>query len=472
MRLHRVAACSAIALFAISALCEGNAGISSELFVQRESNGATQLFTNLNPDKTGLSVVNSYEDPRMWTERYQEMVYGTIGTGVAVADYDRDGFPDVFIAVKTGGSRLYRNRGEMRFEDVTESAGLIENDDSWSKRITNWFDSDTDEASESWDQGAVFADVNNDGWLDLFVTSFAAPNRLYINQGDGTFEEEADVRGLNLVDSSGSAAFCDYDRDGWLDVYIQTNISDALASPEGQPDRLYRNLGDGYFSDVSNQSGIAGVSAGHSATWWDYDGDLLPDLYVANDFVNPDKLYRNLGDGTFEDVLESLVPVMPYYSMGADIGDVNNDGRFDLLVGDMAPSTHEKDQRGMAVSRAREMGKGLKDVAPQVMRNALYLNTGTERFLEIASLADVARTDWTWSVRFEDLDCDGFVDLHVTNGMVREYHNADILRKIMGSMNRMGQRGIMRASPLLSESNLAFRNLGGLSFERVESSWG
>lgn len=455
-----------VASVAISA--NSQTSIVTEPLNPRSGPMGETLFTELPPERTGLTVVNSYDDPRMWGARYQEMVFGTIGTGVAVADYDQDGRPDVFISVKTGGSRLYRNLGDFRFEDVTGSAGIALS----SSGFMSWFGGGSSEDGKPWDQGAVFADVDNDGWLDLYVTCFDAPNRLYMNQRDGTFVEEAEERGLNIQDGSGVAAFCDYDRDGWLDLYLQTNILDAIVDPEGRPDLLFHNNGDGTFSNATERSGISGISAGHSATWWDYDEDGWPDLYVANDFSNPDKLYRNLHDGTFEDVLKDTIPHMPYYSMGADIGDVNNDSRIDFFVGDMAPSTHEKNQRGMAISRARELGKQSSKQTPQRMRNALYLNTGTGRMLEGAWMHDVARTDWTWSTRFEDLDNDGFLDLHVTNGMVREYHNADILNKVMGAVSRQSQRVVMKVSPVLAESNLAYRNLSGKGFARTEQDWG
>ncbi|MBD5778327.1 VCBS repeat-containing protein [Pelagicoccus sp. NFK12] len=429
------------------------------------------LFSEIPSTHSGIDLVNSYNDPRMWGERYQEMVFGTIGTGVAVADYDKDGLPDLFLAAKTGGSRLYRNLGDFKFEDLTESAGLSLQDDSWSGRLRGLFGSGSDQ-DLPWDQGTAFVDVDNDGWLDLYVTSFNAPNRLYINQGDGTFHEEAEQRGLAIQDSSGSAAFCDFDRDGWLDVYLQTNMLDVISQPDGRPDRLFRNKGDGTFEEVTQSAGISGSTSGHSVAWWDYNEDGWPDIYVSNDFSVPDRLYQNNGDGTFTDVLESVLPLTPYYSMGADIGDINNDGLIDLFVGDMAPTSHETDHRGMAISRARELANRPPEAAPQRMRNALYLNTRSSRMLEAAWLFGVARSDWTWSVRFEDFDNDGWLDLHVTNGMIREYHNADILKGVMGAVSRQAQRAVMKRSPVMAESNLAFRNKQGQGFERVEQEWG
>jgi hypothetical protein len=315
--------------------------------------------------------------------------------------------------------------------------------------------------------------VNNDGHPDIYVCRIALPNQLFMNQGNGTFVEEAGARGLAVTDASGMAAFHDYDRDGWLDVYLQTNMLDFAANPKGQRDFLFHNNGDGTFSDVTNAAGISGETAGHSATWWDYNNDGWPDIYVANDFATPDNLYRNNKDGTFSDVINEVVPRSPYYSMGSDLGDVNNDGLIDLLVADMAATSPEKDRRSMAGSRSRgQVNPENPDEAPQYMRNALYLNTDTGFVLEGARLAGLAATDWTWSVRMEDLDNDGLIDVHVTNGMNREYHGTDLLEKIMVTEDRSAPVRIMRDSPVLNETNLAFKNLGDLRFENVGPPWG
>ena len=431
--------------------------ISFEALAPRPGPRGPTLFRVLPPEETGVVTQNNYDDPRMWGARYSENETGSIGTGIAIGDYDGDGRPDIFVVSKTGTCRLFRNLGNWRFEDVTERAGV----------------GDKGQAVDEWKQGATFVDVNNNGLLDIYVCRFNAPNLLYINQGDGTFKEEAAARGLAVKDASVMAAFCDYDRDGFLDVFIQTNILDAEEHPSGQRDYLFHNNGDGTFTDVTDKAGISGEAQGHSATWWDYDGDGWPDLYVANDFAAPDKLYRNNRDGTFTDAIDSVVPHMPYSSMGSDLGDVNNDGLIDFFVADMAATTHQKDQRTIAVMRSF-----LKDpaddstAAPQYMRNALYLNTGTGRMLEGACLAGLSATDWTWSVRLEDLDNDGRLDLFVTNGMNRETHNADLTARKELADSADEKVRIERASPVLSEQHLAYRNLGNLQFEDASAAWG
>jgi len=412
------------------------------------------MFTLLSPADTGVRVENKYDDPRMWGDLGHEFEVGAIGTGVAIGDYDGDGRPDIFVVSKTEGCRLFRNLGGYRFEDVTEKAGV-------------------GGTPGVWNQGATFVDINNNGLLDIYVCRFNAPNLLYINQGDGTFKEMAHAYGLDVTDACSMAAFCDYDRDGWLDVFIQTNVLNSAEHPDGQRNYLFHNNRNGTFTDVTARAGITGEAHGHSAVWWDFDNDGWPDLYVANDFAQPDVLYRNNRDGTFTNVIDGTVPHTPFSSMGSDLGDVDNDGLVDLLVTDMAATTHEQDQRGMADSRSRTTEDDRNPgAAPQYERNALYINTGTGHFLEAAYLAGLAATDWTWSPRLEDLDNDGRLDLFVTNGMHREATNVDLLARQSEAETPAERMRVMRDSPVLSETHLAFRNLGDLRFEDVGAAWG
>ncbi len=438
----------------------GPGGLAEAPLAARSGPRGATMFKLMTPEQTGIVTENRYDDPKMWGEHYQELTLGETGTGVAIGDFDNDGRPDVFVVSKTGGCRLFRNLGNWKFEDVTEKAKLTEGEGG-----------SVDPGA--WRQGAVFADVNNDGWLDIYVCRFNAPNLLYINQRDGTFKEEAAARGLGVVDACGVAAFCDYDRDGSLDVYITANMLDAAKHPNGQRGYLFHNNGDGTFTNVTEKAGIYGETLSHSATWWDYDGDGWPDLYVANDFAAPDRLYHNNRDGTFTDVINEVLPHMPYSSMGADLADINNDGRLDFFVADMAATTHEKDHRGMAYSRAltNTADFGMTG-APQYSRNVLYLGTGTGRFLEAAQLAGLGATDWTWSPRFEDLDNDGRIDCFFTTGMNREFQNADLRDRIILAESLEDRMNIMRASPKLVEANLAYRNLGDLRFEEVGAAWG
>ncbi|MFY9925328.1 MAG: FG-GAP-like repeat-containing protein [Opitutaceae bacterium] len=429
-------------------------GISSRPLAPHPYPRGRTMFTRLSPEETGVRVENSYGDPRMWGELYHEFADGPIGTGVAIGDFDGDGLPDLFVVSKTEGCRLFRNLGGYRFQDVTAKAGV-------------------GATPGVWNEGATFVDINNDGLLDIYVCRFNAPNLLYVNQGDGTFKEMAHAYGLDVVDACGMAYFCDYDRDGGLDVFIQTNLLDYNLHPNGQRNYLFHNNRDGTFTNVTERAGISGEAHGHSAAWWDLEGEGWPDLYVANDFAAPDVLYHNNRDGTFTNVIDRVVPHMPYSSMGSDVGDLLNDGHIDLLVADMAATTHEEDQRSMADSRSRttedDQNPGL---APQYERSALYLSTCTGRCLEAAFLAGIEATDWTWSPRFEDLDNDGRLDLFVTNGMYREAHNVDLLARQAAADTPNERLRIMRSSPVFAETHLAFRNLGDLRFENTGAAWG
>ncbi|HEX2855609.1 MAG TPA: FG-GAP-like repeat-containing protein [Opitutaceae bacterium] len=448
----------AILTLAAASAADSVEGITEASFAPRSGPRGPTLFAELSPEQTGIVTENRYADPRMWAERAKELEIGAVGTGVAIGDYDGDGRPDIFVVSKTESCRLFRNLGNWKFADVTDKAGVV----------------DQGEAAGIWKQGASFADVNNDGRLDLYLCRFDAPNLLYVNQGDGTFKEEAAARGLAIKDASVMAAFCDYDRDGSLDVFIQTNQPESVGG-ELKPQRNYllRNRGDGTFADVTGPAGVSDRAQGHSVTWWDYDNDGWPDLYVANDFTPPDKLFHNTGYGTFTNTLESTVPHTPFSSMGSDLGDVNNDGLVDLFVADMAATTHQKDQRTMANARGLIAEPAENSTAsPYFMRNALYLNTGTSRFLEAACLAGLDATDWTWSVRLEDLDNDGRLDLHVTNGMHREPHNADLMARVASAETVEEKIRIVRASPVLAEQNFAFRNLGDVRFEDASAAWG
>ncbi len=431
-------------------------GLTQKPLAARPADAGKTLFVPLPPEQSGVVTENKYADPAMWGARYQEFLFGAIGSGVAIGDYDGDGRPDIFVVSKTESCRLFRNLGDYKFEDVTDKAGV----------------GDKGPAAMIWKQGATFVDVNNDGRLDIYVCRFGASNLLYINQGDGTFKESAHAAGLDVVDACGMAAFCDYDRDGWLDVYITTNLLDSAKHPNGQRGYLFHNNRDGTFTNVTDAAGIRDESESHSATWWDYDNDGWPDLYVANDYGEPDKLYHNNHDGTFTDQLGAVAPHTAFSSMGSDLGDMNNDGRIDLLVADMAFTSHEVDQRGPAVERGKSTDPDANaTTAPKYHRNALLLNTGTGRLLEAGTLAGVEATNWTWAVRLEDFDNDGRLDLFVANGMNKE-ENTDINTRMMNAETTAERIRIMRESPILAETNITLRNDGDLHFTDVSAAWG
>ncbi|MEI6106116.1 MAG: FG-GAP-like repeat-containing protein [Opitutae bacterium] len=414
-------------------------------------------FTAMPASETGLAVQNPYDDPAMWTTRFQEFSTGAIGSGIAIGDVDGDGLADIFVANKTRPNQLFRQVSPFKFVDITATAGVA---------------GPAAAAGVGWKTGVTMADVNNDGFLDIYVCRFNAPNLLYLNDGHGHFTEAAHQAGIDLVSGSVIGAFEDYDRDGKLDLLVLCNISDAKRSPDGEAPRLYHNRGDGTFEEVSVKAGLSRDPIhGHSATWFDYNGDGWPDLYIASDFAPPDHFYRNNGDGTFTDVLATAVPHTTWFSMGSDAADINNDGLPDLFVAEMAGTTHYKSKVAMG-----DMG-GLVNymdtlVTPQYMKNAVFLNSGADRFWEMAKMTGLGSTDWTWSPRFEDLDNDGWVDLHVTNGMVRPFIDSDLLNKVKKLQSQAEIVALIKSKPPQNETHLAFRNDHNLRFTKVQKDWG
>lgn len=457
------------------------------------------LFMLMNSADTGLDFINDY--PTQSPRGKALLPTGLAGNGVCIGDYNADGAPDILLADQSQKNRLYRNLGQWRFEDVTDQAGVG--------------------GEGRWSTGATFADIDNDGDLDLYVCTHDDGNLLYINQGDGTFSEEAEARGLAYHGASVMMAFSDYDRDGDLDAYLVNNhgehgdtamqvkglhakvasgqiktpfIRDEngqvvdvvpelqnivqvmrvgreyLILPRAERDRLYRNNGDGSFIDVTDQCGMKDYDFGLSATWWDHNEDGWPDLYVANDFFGADRLYQNNGDGTFTDVINSTIPHTPWFSMGTDIGDLNNDGRIDLMASDMAGTSHYRQKVSMGdMEQNRWFLLGAEP--RQYMRNTLYLNTRTNRFMEVANLLGLANSDWTWSVKLNDMDNDGWVDVYLTNGMQRDYFNSDWRNRIRRT-DRAKHKDVWLDAPLRRDTNQAYKNLGELRFEIASKQWG
>lgn len=449
------------------------------------------LFKALDPTKSGIDPQLSY-DPSHPLAHLEGS--GMEAGGVAVGDIDGDDLPDVFIASAPGCNHLYRQIEPLRFEDITRSAGL--------------------DGDKSWSRGACIIDIDGDGDRDIFVANYGEPNRLYLNNGvhgDPEFTEGAAAAGLDLIDASLTPSFCDYDRDGDLDFYLVTNqylwppglpspsqaqliserdgrpilnapydrylaITDYRSNPAGgfdvkydyagRPDVLYRNNGDGTFSDVTVSAGmIPGNGRGLSASWWDYDNDGHFDLYVANDWGDRDFLYRNNGDGTFADVAETALPSTSMFSMGSDTGDLNDDGRMDLFCADMSGTNHYKRKISMGSMEASKTAFMVNARPPQSMRNAVFLGTGTPKVLEAAQLMGLQNSDWSWAVRILDLDNDGQNDVFVTNGMEKNIRSSE------------GAGVAITKAELRNEHNVAFRNTGaetagGLRFESHAKQWG
>lgn len=423
--------------------------------VQPSKGTGPKQFQELSAAETGLTVPNVYNDPRMWADRFREFTLGAVETGIAVGDFDRDGRPDIYAVSRNGPCALYLQVAPFKFFNVAPAAGV-----------------DCSEVAAG-RVGATVVDINQDGWPDIYVCLYDSPNLLFINNGDGSFTEQAKSYGLDVKDASVHASFADYDRDGFLDCYLVTNILDFAKSPQGRKHYLFHNDGHGKFTDVSAKSGIWGLTQGHTAIWFDANQDGWPDIYVANDFETPDRFYLNKGDGTFTDVVDERLPHATYFSMGADAGDLNNDGLIDFMVADMRDRTREKYMTGM-----EEAGRGLwemervSDLIPQYMWNAVYLNTGTDRYAEVAHLVGMDATGWTWAARLADLDCDGRLDAFFTTGMIRNFVDADLVDKQNVAPTLTARANVWKNSAVRKERTIAYQNKGDLKFNDVSTAWG
>ena len=414
------------------------------------------LFQILAPEDTGVTLENVYNDPRMWGDRFRELTLGAVETGIAVADFQKSGFMDIFVVSRNGPCALYHQTAPFKFVNVAAAAGV-----------------DCTKNGPGSVVSATVVDINQDGWPDLYVCRFDAPNLLFINNHDGTFTEQAKAYGLDVKDASVEATFADYDGDGYLDCFLLTNVLEWSKSPTGRRNYLFHNNGNGTFTDTSKKAGIWGNSQGHTALWFDANQDGWPDLYIANDFETPDRFYINNGDGTFTDMVDEKLPHVTYFSMGGDSGDLNNDGLIDFMIADMRDHTHAGFMTGL-----EEQGRGLwemervPELIPQYMWNAVYINTGTDRYQEVSHLIGVDATGWTWAARMADLDCSGREDLFFTGGMIRDFTNPDLVDKQNIAPNPNARGAVWKNSPVRKEHTLAYKNLGNLKFEDVGAKWG
>jgi hypothetical protein len=445
------------------------------------SKNQDQLFEQLSSHHTGIDFVNQlYEDENLNIITFE---YFYNGAGVGIIDINNDGLQDIFFSGNMVSNRLYLNKGDMRFEDITPSAGL--------------------KTMGKWANGVSVVDINHDGWMDIYVCysgPFQNPrqreNELYINNHNNTFTEQAVKYGLADTGHSVQAAFFDYDRDGDLDVYILTNTTDEtgpniirqkrLHGEMNNTDKLYRNNGDNTFSDVSSLAGITIEGYGLGVSICDLNSDGWPDVFVSNDYLSNDILYINQRDGTFIDQSAEYFKHTSYSAMGNDIADYNNDGLTDLIEVDMLPPDNKRQKLMLgATNYDRYRSEIQYGYSPQFMRNTLQLNGGLNcdsvpSFSEIGQLAGIYATDWSWSPLFADIDNDGWKDLLITNGYPRDITNRDFASYkaqefIRDGNTRLIRQKLFKAIQSLDGAHLpcfAFRNNGDLTFSDKSTSWG
>ena len=440
---------------------------------------AQQTLFQLLPSKnTGIKFINEISETEHLNVLAYEYFYN--GGGIAVGDLNNDGLDDIFFTANMGPNKLYLNQGNLKFKDITKDA---------SKELEG--------RPEGWKTGVTMADVNGDGLLDIYICysgkvgGDVRRNQLFINQGNLKFAEKAKEYGLDDPGYSTQAAFFDYDNDGDLDmVLLNHNVvkidnmefakhrseTDTLAG-----DKLFENR-DNHFTDVSKKAGIiqTPLTFGLGICIADINQDGWQDIYVTNDYNEPDYLYINNRDGTFKDDAKNCFRHLSQFSMGVDIADYNNDGRPDVMTLDMLP----EDNRRQKLLQLQENYESFElmisqDLYKQYMRNMLQLNNGDGTFSEIGQLAGVSNTDWSWCPLFADLDNDGYKDLFITNGYLRDYTNKDFLRywgdyRLKRAMNRepILLMDLVTAMPSTSLMNYVFRNEHNLTFSNKQKDWG
>lgn len=427
-------------------------------------------FNLLSAEQTGIDFENTIKESTYFNHYYYSQMY--VGSGVAIGDINNDGLPDVFFGGNQVEDRLYLNKGDFKFENITKKSKVAVN--------------------SGWTWGVTMADVNADGYLDIYVSRngiSANPserrNQLYINNKDLTFTESAISYGLADVGFSTQAVFFDMDNDGDLDMYQVNQLADKKLLlinkiPRDQfkyfRDRIYRN-DNGRFKDVSEEVGISrDVAYGLSVNATDFNNDGWMDLYVANDYAEPDFMYYNNGDGTFTNVIHDKLKHITQLSMGSDTGDVNNDGLLDLITTDMTPEDHYRSKTNMA-SMSTEAFYDMVDAGAhrQYMANGLHINTGMGTYSDIANMAGIAYTDWSWASLLVDLDNDGLKDIIISNGIKKDVDNNDYRNKVQNLSKGATAEDLFQLSvetPSVPVSNYAFRNKGNLKFEKVAKEWG
>ncbi|HEY6082747.1 MAG TPA: VCBS repeat-containing protein, partial [Chitinophagaceae bacterium] len=471
------------ALIAVIAIALGNSCRNSPQQQTAATADTTHLFTLLPPEKTNIHFSNTLTEGLNTNVLMYEYFYN--GGGVAIGDVNGDGLQDIYFTGNMTGNKLYLNKGHMQFEDITALAGVAGRPGPWKTGVT-------------------MADVNGDGKLDIYVCySGKLPagkrtNQLFINEGNDSngiphFSEQAAQYGLADSSFSTQAYFFDYDRDGDLDLLLVNHNPNSLpildepstAALLAKDDpltgiRLFRN-DNGHFHDVTNQAGLSSsaLTYGLGAGIADINGDGLPDIYVSNDYTIPDYLYINNGNGTFTNKLKECMGHTSEFSMGDDVSDINNDGLPDIFTLDMLPKDNRRQKLLAGPDNYEKFDLMIRNgFYYQYMRNMLQVNNGNGTFSETGQLSGISNTDWSWAPLFADYDNDGWKDLLVTNGYLRDYTNMDFIKYMNDYVQRKGRLDreevleLVNKIPSSNLTNYLFKNNGDLTFTDVSSRWG
>ena len=443
-----------------------------------EAPNVSVSFEQVMPEASGVAFSNKITEDH--SDNY--LVYDGFyqGAGVGVGDINNDGLQDIYLCGNQVPDRLYLNKGNFEFEDITESAGIQAHD---------------------WSTGVAFGDVNGDGFQDIYVCQFLwrdytrRENKLYINNGDNTFTEKSKEWGVADLGLSVSAVFFDFDKDEDLDLYVVNqppNFREDRDQFRRQIDyrytgRFYVNDNNQTFVDRTLETGVVNFGYGLAAVPTDLNNDGWTDLYCAFDYDEADLMFMNNGDGTFTNASNEALAHMSNFSMGVDVGDINNDGWMDIFVADMVAPDHERIKTQMSGMNP-ERFFALVDAGyhRQYMFNSLQVNNGVGRFSEIGQLAGVGNTDWSWTTFFMDADLDGYQDLFVSNGIKRDVRDNDYniaRRKFVEELKQQGQTDeqgrakvdamtLLEMAPSTRLSNFFFRNNGDFTFDDKADDWG
>jgi hypothetical protein len=448
-----------------------------------DSAAVDPIFQLLNPDSTGITFSNPIEENLNLNVLMYEYLYN--GGGVAIGDLNQDGWDDIYFSANVGQNQLYLNEGNLKFKDITQSSGA-------SGR------------SGPWKTGVVLVDINGDSKLDIYLCHSGAlqpekrKNELFINQGNDAngipqFKEMAEEYGIASSATSTSAAFFDLDLDGDLDLFLLNHNTKSiqnfdpsvtkklLTEKHEAGSQLFENQ-NGKFVEITQKAGISSssLSYGLGVSVADVTGDGWPDIYIGNDYSMPDYLYINQQDGTFRDEIQTMLDHVSHFSMGNDIADINNDGLMDIFTLDMLPEDNLRQKLLLSPDNFEMFQLNLdRGFYYQYMRNMLHVNAGDGTFQEVGQLSGISNTDWSWAALLSDFDLDGWKDIYITNGYLRDYNNQDFLKYmdnyVRTSGGQLKREDLLNLVKSMSSSNLknyTFRNNGDLTFENVSQAWG